>query len=138
LKRGQIKRTPFRTKQTAQRSLKKQADILWSQVIRLRAKNTCEWCGRQSGVMNAHHLFNRSILHMRHNPENGMCLCVRCHVWDSRHSAHQTPELFGQFLFKEKGHEWYYKMIADSQRYQKPDYNMEILYLKDLLKHLRG
>lgn len=131
-----MRRSPFKTTKTAKKALRKKADTLWSKLVRLRAKNTCEWCGR-TGAVNAHHIFGRLTYHMRHNPANGCCLCVRCHVWDSRHSAHQTPELFRQFIIQKKGQDWYDIMQSESLKNIKPDYAMEILYLEQELKKFK-
>ena len=64
---------------------KGKADDEWSKQI--RAVGCCEICSR-GGRLNAHHIINRTRLRYRHDLSNGVCLCVRCHSFDSDISPH--------------------------------------------------
>ena len=55
-------------------------DDLWSRVVRQRAGNKCENCGSESRLQGAHIFSKGKYRNVRHLPENGLCLCWRCHL----------------------------------------------------------
>ena len=83
----------------------KHCDKLWSEMVRAAGK--CAICGRSDVQLHAHHLITRSARFFRHNLNNGMCLCPRCHEFNigdvvdgvRRISAHQTPEFFREWMW---------------------------------------
>ena len=75
---------------------KKKADDLWGETI--RQVGYCEVCGG-AGQLNAHHIISRTRLKFRHDPSNGVCLCVRCHSFNADISPHQDS--FGGEKFLE-------------------------------------
>ena len=125
-----MKRSPLR-KQSPKKSLEKKADKLWSTYIRMRDKDTCRICKKPG--RNPHHIFTRSIKHLRHNPDNGICLCAYCHVL-GKYSAHKGPYHFKTVLEKEIGHGKIAWLEFSAGQTMKPDYNMAILNLEDLIK----
>ena len=129
-----MKRTQFKTKKTTQRTLCKQADKLWSQAIRLRDKDICQKCKRPGN--NPHHIFTRSIKHMRHLISNGVCLCAGCHTL-GRESAHKGPEAFRDWLIEYLGEAEFEMLKRQSQMVIKPDYNLSVLFLKDFIEKVR-
>ena len=80
-------------------------DKLWAEAVKLRADNKCEWCGKMSGL-NSHHIFSRSNRTVRHDPDNGVCLCVSHHVFGNQ-SAHKSPVEFIEWLRNRRGEAWY-------------------------------
>ena len=81
---------------------RKKADVLWSQIIRLPGK--CAICGRTTSLQ-AHHLIHKSAVFFRHNLENGICLCARCHEYaystdkqPGAVSAHGSPWAFEKWM----------------------------------------
>jgi len=99
---------------------KGKADDEWSKQI--RAVGCCEICGKK-GRLNAHHLINRTRLRYRHDLSNGVCLCVRCHCFDSDISPHAdsySNERFMVWLRKERPgqFDWYEAHKHDKR---KPD-----------------
>jgi 5-methylcytosine-specific restriction endonuclease McrA len=80
-------------------------DKEWREAICQRADNKCEYCGK-SGRMNAHHIFSRSNLSVRWDLDNGICLCVGCHVF-ANHSFHKAPAESIEWLKLNRGEEWY-------------------------------
>lgn len=67
---------------------RRKLDALWREVILLRDKRTCQWCGTLYGVMQAHHLFHKNAYPAgRYLIANGRCLCRRCHF-----TLHQNRE----------------------------------------------
>lgn len=77
-------------------------DEAWSKLVKLRAGNKCEYCGKTS-PLNSHHIFSRSKKSTRWLPENGVCLCVGHHTFSSGFSAHKTPLEFVDWLTNKKG-----------------------------------
>lgn len=59
------------------KDLKKEADQLWSKVVKAKARNVCMLCGGYGNQ--AHHIVSRRFLSSRFNPFNGVCLCNECH-----------------------------------------------------------
>lgn len=66
----------------------------------------CEKCHKLS-PLNAHHFYSRSIRAVRWDLENGFCLCVGCHTFSSKFSAHKTPAEFVEWAIERRGEEWY-------------------------------
>ena len=79
-------------------------DIAWSQLVKLRAKGKCEYCGKTTGL-NSHHIYSRAKKSTRWYPENGVCLCVAHHTFSSTFSAHLTPLEFIEWLIEQRGKE---------------------------------
>ena len=80
-------------------------DIAWAKLVKLRAGNKCEVCG-SCGILHSHHIYSRSKKSTRWHVLNGICLCVGCHVFSSKFSAHKTPLEFTQWLLKYKGQDY--------------------------------
>jgi len=82
----------------------KKLDKLWSEAIRIN--EMCEVCNRTSRL-NAHHFYSRSVRVVRWDIDNGFCLCVGCHVFSSKFSAHKTPAEFVDWAIEKRGIDWY-------------------------------
>src|SRR3990167_9832764 len=71
-------------------------DILWGQVVKLRASNRCERCGRlypDGKRLQAAHIVTRARKLTRWKPENGVALCGGDHM-----AFHRSPEKFFVWL----------------------------------------
>lgn len=77
-------------------SFDKEANRLWSLVVRLRAGG-CEICGKEADFdrygrmvkgMDAHHIIGRRNYLFRYNINNGVCLCPSCHMFNRDWSPH--------------------------------------------------
>lgn len=77
-------------------------DDAWSLLVKLKAGMACEYCGKTS-YLNSHHIFSRSKRSTRWNVDNGICLCVSHHTFNSGFSAHKTPLEFIDWLINKKG-----------------------------------
>jgi len=86
------------------RTLIKKLDTAWSN--RIKQFGVCEVCGKNK-PLNAHHFYSRSIRVIRWDIDNGFCLCVGCHVFSSKFSAHKTPAEFVEWAIKQRGQKWY-------------------------------
>lgn len=76
---GPIARTsrPAKVRKTPRSKLKRQADKLWSLIVRAAGK--CRICGSADRLQAAHG-FSRRYLGTRHSLINGWCLCSGCHM----------------------------------------------------------
>ena len=86
------------------RTLIKKLDTAWSK--RIKQSGVCEVCGKNK-PLNAHHFYSRSIRVVRWDIDNGFCLCVGCHVFSSKFSAHKTPAEFVEWAIEKRGDDWY-------------------------------
>jgi 5-methylcytosine-specific restriction endonuclease McrA len=59
-----------------------------------RDNRTCRRCGSTQNVQWAH-VYSRRYRAIRHDPRNSMCLCSRCHLWQTHHP------LEGEAFFRE-------------------------------------
>ena len=80
-------------------------DLAWAKLVKLRAGMKCEVCSKTT-PLNSHHIFSRSKKSTRWHVQNGICLCVGCHVFSSKFSAHKTPLEFIDWLYKHKGEDY--------------------------------
>ena len=92
---------------TERRKLRDQLDKLWSEIVKQRAGNVCEYktCSK-TAYLNAHHIFGRSNLSVRWDLDNGVCLCPKHHTLGNW-SAHKSPIEFIEWLKQRRGNEWY-------------------------------
>ena len=67
----------MRNRGTFPKGPKGKADRLWGQII--RARGACQSCGATTGLQAAH-IVRRGYSATRHDLDNGLCLCVRCHL----------------------------------------------------------
>ncbi len=112
-------------------------DKAWSELIKLRAGNKCEYCGKTS-YLNSHHIYSRSKKSTRWHPENGVCLCVGHHTFSSTFSAHKTPLKFTDWLQRYKGNDWIDRLrIRANHIHKYHKFEKEIL-LKELLKEIKS
>lgn len=81
----------------------KRLDDAWSLLVKLRAKNRCEFCGIQDDTLSSHHIHTRSNKSVRWDVENGVALCYKHHVGSSVFSAHGTPDKFDEWITGVKG-----------------------------------
>jgi hypothetical protein len=84
--KGRRKRKPNPERSERNRKLRE-----WSQAVRKRAGNKCEWCGAPHKYLNAHHIIGKRYEPFRYYIENGMALCPKCHKFGIGYSAHENP-----------------------------------------------
>ena len=90
------------------KGIDKKLDDAWSELVKLKAGNKCEYCGADRKVkqLHSHHIYTRSNKAGRWNVSNGVALCAGHHVLSSSFSAHKTPVEFTRWLDKYKGIEF--------------------------------
>jgi len=57
----------------------KRADRLWGELIHLRDRDVCQFCGKVDGKVDAHHILPRTFKATRWMADNGIIVCFRCH-----------------------------------------------------------
>lgn len=70
--------------------MKAECDKLWSKIIRDYGK--CEKC-ESTHYLQAAHIYSRRFVATRHDLNNGLCLCAKCHRW-----GHDKPLDFGKWV----------------------------------------
>tara|TARA_R100000805_G_C3617937_1_gene120338 strand:+ start:1979 stop:2329 length:351 start_codon:yes stop_codon:yes gene_type:complete len=111
------------------KTLIKKLDTAWSN--RIKQYGMCEVCGKTK-ILNAHHFHGRRCYSVRWDIDNGFCLCVGCHKFSSKFSAHETPAEFVTWAIEQRGQKWYDELLVKKntpKKYIDADYNdiMEIL-----------
>jgi len=137
-------------KKKNRRYWKKQCDNLWSHLVRLVGH--CEICGRPGKLtkdgrpikgLNSHHLLSKGAYpQFRHDIYNGICLCVRCHIWGSvidgvRIAAHgdlEQQQNFWKWMKKNKSetYEWY-ERNKNNKKHISIDYEEKYKELSEMI-----
>lgn len=109
----------------------KLCDELYSELIILRAGHKCEKenCNKRTKLQ-AHHIFSRVYFAIRHDPENGVCLCRYHHLY----WAHRFPVEFMNWIKKKRDIEKL-EMIKNNQA--KKDYKLIEIYLRQEISNIR-
>jgi len=116
------------------KNIEKRLDEVWSKLVKLKAGNRCEYCGK-SNNLNSHHIFSRAKRSTRWDPTNGISLCVAHHI-GSGFSAHKTPLSFSLWIIKKRGESWYELLNYKSNQTSKLHKFEKELLLKDLQKEV--
>jgi ribosomal protein L37E len=98
------------------RSLKKQADILWSKIIHAKWQECCAVCN-SSERPQAHHFRSRRFSNTRWNTDNGILLCSACHFG----RAHRDYEWIRREFEKIHGKKMIDHLWKESQKIIKVD-----------------
>lgn len=117
------------------KGIDKKLDDAWAKLVKIRAGNKCEYCGKTS-YLNSHHIFSRSKKSVRWDAMNGICLCVGCHTFSSKFSAHKTPLEFTYWLERKKGKPWIELLTIKANQISKlHQFEKEVL-LDELLRQI--
>lgn len=125
---------------------KKKADNEWSLCIRMLHKQ-CEICGKRGlitkkglpiGGLSAHHLIGRANVLWRHDLNNGLCLCTRCHIFSPSCSPHSKSLIgvtaFIDWMKDSKPEQWaWYELHKTERRTPKHTYEEIFHFLEDKL-----
>lgn len=110
------------------------ATRLHSKIVRARANNTCENCGRTNGDINPDtgkpvkqihcaHIISRDQSATRTDELNAFCLCASCHWYMGK-----WPIEFAKFVYATVGEEWYenLRLKAELGKGKKLDWSAEL------------
>lgn len=109
-------------KRDPRKTLENKLDTLVSQIC--RKQGYCTICGKSNGVLHAHHFVTRARKATKWYLPNLICLCVHCHTFSFKFSAHKTPEAFKKRMIEIKGEAWYLdieKKSVESAHYKLAD-----------------
>ena len=115
-----------------QKGIDGELDDAWSKLVKLRAGEKCEYCGKTS-PLNSHHIFSRSKKSVRWDAMNGVSLCVGHHTFSSTFSAHKTGIEFFFWLEEYKGKDFINLLRIKANSISK----LHIFEKEILLKELR-
>ncbi len=123
-------------KKRNKKTLEKKLDNKWAEAIKFRAGFKCEYCGKRENL-NSHHIFTRSRKATRWELNNGCCLCVGCHTFSSKFSAHKTPIEFTHWLEKTRGVKWLETLQQMSNEVYRPsveELEESLIYLQNYVQ----
>ena len=106
-------------------------DIAWSELVKLKANNRCEYCGSPNNLQ-SHHIHTRKKKSTRWHIENGVCLCEDHHVYSPEFSAHRTEKEFMEWLENDRGEAF----ITDLERLSNATLKLFIHEKQELLDQL--
>lgn len=118
------------------KGIDKKLDDAWSLLVKLKGGMKCEYCGKTS-TLNSHHIYSRSKRSTRWDPDNGICLCVSHHTFNSGFSAHKTPLEFIDWLKGYKGEQFIIKLKHKAntiEKLHKHEKEELLLYLQERIK----
>lgn len=111
----------------SQKSMKAECDRLWSKVI--RGHGSCERCG-STHYLQAAHIYSRRFVATRHDLNNGLCLCAKCHRWN-----HDKPLDFAKWVEEYIGGDIVNELSRKAHALtRKWDYEPVLNLLKDIVK----
>lgn len=108
----------------------KALDTLWSQAVKARAGNKCEYCPKVEGLQAHHAVGKRWKQSLRHVVSNGVSLCARHHMWAEQHGIE-----FAQWIISIRGQKWYDDLAEYSREIKVfKDYSVIKAYLESFIK----
>lgn len=116
----------------SKKGLKTKADKLWSLAVKLRAGMKCERC-HKTDTLNSHHVISRKFNSLRHDLDNGVCICASCHFW-----AHQNPIESSLWFLSKRGEEWHTQLVFRKNKIIKNDVEESIDYLNKYIAEKGG
>lgn len=70
----------MRKQKTPRQKIIKKLDAITTKLVMHRDNRTCVKCGKKDLQLNTSHVVGRTLLHLRWNLNNVMCLCFYCHL----------------------------------------------------------
>lgn len=118
------------------KGLEGKLDIAWALLVKHRAGFRCEVCKKRNNL-NSHHIYSRSKKSTRWHVQNGICLCVGCHVFSSTFSAHKTPLEFTYWLEDYKGKDYIQRLQLRANSISKLGKFEKGILLQELNKEIK-
>jgi len=87
---------------------------VWRIEVFERAGHCCEKCDSKDRELHPHHFFGKRYKSIATDPDNGVALCVYCHV----PYAHGHPAEFEKWMIQKRGQEWYDNLLIKRNRGQ--------------------
>ena len=121
----------------SRKGIDKKLDDSWAILVKLKAGMKCEVC-HKSRNLNSHHIYSRSKKSTRWHVKNGVCLCVGCHVFSSKFSAHKTPTEFTEWLNENKGTDYMDRLRLRANTVSKLHPFEKKILLEELQKEIKS
>lgn len=104
-------------KQVRQKITDKKLLSLWSAAVKERAGHRCEYpeCTVRATQLHTHHFYHRSIVPLRYDIDNGICLCAHHHVLGS-FAAHKDPDFADIIIARGARTEAWHKNLTQKKR----------------------
>ena len=118
------------------KGIENRLDLAWSKLVKLRARNKCEYCHKPTGL-NSHHIYSRSKKSTRWDVENGISLCASHHTLSSTFSAHKTSIEFVEWLTDYKGQDFIDRLRLKANTTQKLNAAEKKELLQELNKEIK-
>jgi len=131
-----FKRIRKRKESPAQKRQKRQKYLhaVWSVAVRTRDHYTCQYCGLESKMTQAHHIFSATNGSTRYDLDNGITLCWRCHFFIAHNDGHNDLYWFIE-------HEWMgekrFEALHDKAKHGDHIVKFTDAYLDGVEKYLR-
>ena len=117
-----------------QKDITPKIDVVWSELVKVRAGHKCEYCGSRT-TLNSHHVFTKNNRATRWDPDNGMCLCAFHHRLGN-FSAHGSPA-FTDWMKEYRGKKWYEDWKAKSNEIVKHSRARKALIMEDMNEQIK-
>lgn len=118
-----------RRKRSDRKKLRDYLDQLWSRLIKEKDGYKCQKCGTNQNLQSAH-IFSRTHWPTRWRIENGMCLCVKDHLyWQPN-----NPVGFTKLAIEKRGQETIEALQKEAYQSWDKDYERVRIYLETLEK----
>ncbi len=123
------------------KSLKKQCDELWFEIIKKKAGYKSELSGKEGRqidgefVVCAHHIGGKANYRLRYELDNGICLTNGEHSFGV-HNADQSEE-YRKGIKLVKGRDIYKRMLALKREHGKTDLKLIKIYLQNELESMK-
>ena len=121
--RVNIKRV--KVKRLKRSTLKNKCDDMWREFVRI--EGICEWCGKRTGQMHAHHVIGRTNHTLRWDLRNGVCLDAGCHKMNAG-NAHDDPIAFLKWFETTRPEDYEYICRKKNELWDR-DYDKVLEYL---------
>ena len=124
------------------KSLKKQCDELWAEIIKKKSGYKSELSGKEGGQINgefvicAHHIGGKANYRLRYELDNGICLTNGEHSFGV-HNADRAEE-YREKIKRIKGSDIYNKMLTLKRQHGKTNLQLVKIFLQNELSRFQN
>jgi len=116
---------------------RKPTDVVFSKIVRIRAKWKCERCGKDcsqnKGMLHCSHYYGRSREATRYELDNCVAFCFHCHQ-ELGHGDATGHEEYKKFMINRIGPERFDSLFIQSESYKKKDDKETLIALNEIYK----
>ena len=135
--------TATKTKVTIKKrkSLKKECEDLWFELIKLRADYKSELSGRTNDLepVAGHHIAGKSNYRLRFEPRNGICISYQTeHEYGVHNSDPSISRKYQDLIIKKIGYNTWEWLLSLKSCKEKQDLTLIKLYLKQEIEKIKN